>query len=110
MTVISAFDGSHYIKLFTRFLHDLYAAFVCTIYAYDGIHSVVLRFTHPDADLHHLPNYARALFAMILALLVLGVALYFHGAGTRILFPRSARKLIADYALTIAVFVAIGVR
>eukprot|EP00045_Choanoeca_perplexa_P005190 m.44001 g.44001 ORF g.44001 m.44001 type:complete len:555 (+) comp12983_c0_seq1:96-1760(+) len=109
MTIISAFDGSYYIKFFTRFLHDLYAAFVCTIYAYDGIHSVVLRFTHPDEDLRHLPNYARALFALILASLVLGVALYFHGAGARTLFPRTARKLIADYALTIAVFVAIGV-
>eukprot|EP00730_Choanoeca_flexa_P001165 TRINITY_DN10511_c0_g2_i1.p1 TRINITY_DN10511_c0_g2~~TRINITY_DN10511_c0_g2_i1.p1 ORF type:complete len:558 (+),score=118.55 TRINITY_DN10511_c0_g2_i1:61-1734(+) len=109
MTIISAFDGSHYIKLFTRFLHDLYAAFVCTIYAYDGIHSVVQRFTHPNEDLPHLDNYARALFAMILALLVIGVALYFHMADSRTLFPRQARKLIADYALTIAVFVAIGV-
>lgn len=36
LMLIAAYDLSAYIVLCTRFLHDIYAAFVCTIYISDG--------------------------------------------------------------------------
>lgn len=41
---IAAMGYSKYIVLCTRFLHDIYAVFVCTIYISDGIIGVVERF------------------------------------------------------------------
>ena len=37
LILIAVFDLSRYIALCTRFLHDIYAVFVCTIYITDGI-------------------------------------------------------------------------
>ena len=44
LMVIAAFDLSRYIVLCTRFLHDIYAVFVCTIYISDGLIGVIERF------------------------------------------------------------------
>jgi hypothetical protein len=44
LILIAVFDLSVYISLCTRFLHDIYAVFVCTIYISDGIIGVQQRF------------------------------------------------------------------
>lgn len=44
LILIALFDLSVYISLCTRFLHDIYAVFVCTIYITDGLLGVSQRF------------------------------------------------------------------
>ena len=67
---VAAFDLSRYIVLCTRFLHDIYAVFVCTIYIADGIEGVVDRFSNVGWD--------QAFFAFYLALFCVLFALGFY--------------------------------
>lgn len=55
-------------------------------------------------------NYADALFELLLAALVVGVGLWLLRAERSRLFTRAIRQFISDYALAIAVFIAIGIR
>jgi len=70
LVLIAVFDLSRYIVLCTRFLHDIYAAFVCTIYITDGIAGVVERFDLVEWD--------QAFFAFFLALFCLLFSLGFY--------------------------------
>ena len=70
LILIAAFDLCQYIVLCTRFLHDIYAVFVCTIYITDGINGVVERFAEVEWD--------QAFFAFFLALFCLLFALGFY--------------------------------
>lgn len=109
LLVICAFDGSYYIRHMTRFLHDLYAAFVCTIYAVDGIQGVYSHFqSHRLAT--HIENYASALYQLILAAFVVLVALFLHRFETYTSLTRTIRRVLADYALSVAIFIAVGIR
>lgn len=51
LILIALFDLSRYIALCTRFLHDIYAVFVCTIYITDGIIGVRQRFEKVSYDI-----------------------------------------------------------
>jgi hypothetical protein len=50
MVLISAFELSRYISLLTRFMHDIFAFFVCSIYVVDGLVGTVTRFTDDLGD------------------------------------------------------------
>lgn len=109
LLLIAAMDGSYYIRHMTRFLHDLYAAFVCTIYATDGIQGVYAHFKSHRLS-SHLANYAAALFQLLLAAFVVLVALFLYRMETYKALTRGLRRTLADYALSIAIFIAIGIR
>jgi hypothetical protein len=109
LLLICSFDGSYYIRHMTRFLHDLYAAFVCTIYAVDGIQGVYTHFKSHRLP-SHIENYASALFQFILAGVVVLIALLLRQSEKYSVLTRTARRIIADYALSIAIFIAIGIR
>lgn len=129
MIAIAALDGCSFMSYFTRSLHEvgggggeqglaffrpvsllipgypphskLYSLFVCTIYISDGIGGIVTRF--------HKDTYGNALFALILAAVIVGIGLWLTTFGQRLVFTRLIRKLCVDYALTAAVFIAIGI-
>lgn len=113
MLIISMFDLSSLIKYtpwrfsstdslnrkLTRFLHDLYSCFVCTIYMWDGLHGVIQRFHKEDKE--------SAFFAAVLATVTVVVGLWLGGFHKRRFLTKSLRKLVVDYALAIAIAIAI---
>jgi len=108
----AVFDGSRYIRLLTRFLHDLYATFVCTIYIEDGVSRVIGLFTETRTiEGHTVSSDAQvleSLFQLVLFFLVVLVALAFNHTTSTKLFTPQAREFLTDYALFIAVAVAIA--
>ncbi|KAL9180929.1 hypothetical protein ACHAXT_009734 [Thalassiosira profunda] len=102
LIAIAAFDLSRYIVLCTRFLHEIYAAFVCTIYIADGIQGVVERFSSGQWD--------QAFFAFYLALSCVLIALLtYYFDRFHLLFNRRWRHALSDYAVPIAVLICIWI-
>ena len=100
LMLIAMLDLSAYICLCTRFLHDIYAVFVCTIYLSDGLIGIHQRFG--------LSDWAEAWFALSLGVLVILLATALsHVPRTKVL-SRRIRQAVADYSLAIAVLAAIG--
>ena len=103
-----AFEVSRLIAKLTRFTHDIFAFFVCSIYIYDGVTSVTQRFA--DIDTHHSGvsqderEFGKAVFATIIAVGTFTIALWLNGARHWKAFNREIRNFLADYAVTIAVF------
>ena len=99
---VAAFDLSRYIVLCTRFLHDIYAVFVCTIYIADGIEGVVDRFSNVEWD--------QAFFAFYLALFCVLFALGFYYLDRfELVFNRRWRHALSDYAVPISVGLCIWI-
>jgi len=102
LVLIAVFDLSRYIVLCTRFLHDIYAAFVCTIYITDGIAGVVERFDLVEWD--------QAFFAFFLALFCLLFSLGFYYLDRMsTIFNQRWRHALSDYAVPIAVALCIWI-
>eukprot|EP00808_Paulinella_micropora_P028127 g27840.t1 len=104
MVLIASFDGSHYIKFMTRFLHEMYETFVCTIYASDGIIAIVSNFRGASAP----EDFGRALFNMLLAAIVVCFGLLLSQSRKMALFTPDMRRILADFALPIAIGTAIA--
>lgn len=100
MLMIAALELSRWIGYLTRFTHDIFAFFVCSIYIYDGVSSIIKRFTSGvDTD----DDFARALFSTLIAVGTFAIALFLHGARGWKCLQRHIRNFLADYAVTIAV-------
>eukprot|EP00040_Diaphanoeca_grandis_P024921 m.137704 g.137704 ORF g.137704 m.137704 type:complete len:614 (-) comp29938_c0_seq1:710-2551(-) len=99
LMVIACLDLSAYICLCTRFLHDIYAVFVCTIYISDGIIGVLDRYTKVSWD--------NAFFAYYLAMTVIVVALVLNYINSTNIFTKTIRAIITDYSLVIAILFAV---
>ena len=63
MAAISAFELCRYTRLLTRFTHDIFAFFVCSIYILDGVRGIFDRF----ADYKSAADPGNALLAMVMA-------------------------------------------
>eukprot|EP00899_Mesostigma_viride_P025934 jgi/Mesvir1/6525/Mv16789-RA.1 len=116
MMLIALLDLCALIRYFSRFVHDLFSFFICTIYIRDGLQGVFGRYhTKGVSD-------ADATFALFLATVTFGGAAALSCLGT--VRPRSAveadasgygrtpgrlRAFLSAYSLTIAVFVAVFV-
>lgn len=102
LILIAAFDLCQYIVLCTRFLHDIYAVFVCTIYITDGITGVVERFSNVEWD--------QAFFAFFLALfcLLFSLGFYYLDRMSLVLNQRW-RHTLSDYAVPFAVALCIWI-
>eukprot|EP00457_Paulinella_chromatophora_P004821 gb/GEZN01004834.1/.p1 GENE.gb/GEZN01004834.1/~~gb/GEZN01004834.1/.p1 ORF type:complete len:612 (+),score=9.63 gb/GEZN01004834.1/:30-1865(+) len=101
MIIIAALDGSYCIRYMSRFLQELYEAFVCTIYAVQGIAGVVHAF--------YKESILDALFSLCLAVIVVSVGLCLSSANRTSLFSKTLRGKITDFALPIAIAIAIAV-
>ena len=111
MTLVAAFEISRFIKLLTRFLHDIFAFFVCSIYVVDGVMGVIGRFNKAVAANHAAddPSQAEALFALLLTAVLLAIAFTLNRMDRSSVLSRTANLYLVDYALTIATFVVIGI-
>mmetsp|Transcript_29619 Transcript_29619/g.34070 ORF Transcript_29619/g.34070 Transcript_29619/m.34070 type:complete len:607 (-) Transcript_29619:47-1867(-) len=101
LIIIAALDLARYIALCTRFLHDIYAVFVCTIYISDGIIGMWERFDLVEWD--------QAFFAFYLALFCILFSLAFHYMDRMSIFTPVIRQVIADYAVPLAVVLCVWV-
>ena len=98
MTIVAAFEISRFIARLTRFTHEIFAFFVCSIYIEDGVSSVINRFLDADDT-----QFATSLFQACLAAGTFTIAIWFHGARTWACFGSCFRSFLADYAVTLAV-------
>eukprot|EP00935_MAST-01C_sp_MAST-1C-sp1_P000089 g89.t1 len=111
MGIIAAFEISNYTALLTRFIHDIFAFFVCTIYIMDGFMGIKSKFGDdvkgtPATQDH---SIAGSLLGLILAAVFLYVAFTLHGMSKSALFNATFNQGCVDYAITIALFICIFV-
>jgi len=99
LILIAMLDLSRYIALCTRFLHDIYAVFVCTIYIEDGFIGALDRFANVD--------WSQAFFASFLAILCIFFSLGFYYFDRSIILSYTIRHTISDYAVPLAVVICI---
>ena len=112
MLIVAALEISRYIKHLTRFIHDIFAVFVCSIYIVDGFLGMINRFVDDDPDVVNSEDHSigEALFATVLTLLLVGFAFTLYWMTGSSLFNRKFNQFLADYSLTIAALVCILVR
>jgi len=105
MILVAGLEMSRWIKHLTRFTHEIFAFFVCSIYIHDGVADVVDRFRSRNRAV-----FGESFFAAFLACLTFAVANWLHAAPLWRTFTHGIRtRIFQDYALTIAVLVTIGV-
>lgn len=101
MLLVAVFGGSHYITYLTRFGHDMFAFFVCTIYIVDGVQNTANRFA--------VDPFAEALFELLIFLLVVALALFWSQAQDWSTGTKAIRIVTVELALTAAVLVGVAV-
>ena len=67
MVLIAAFEGSNKIGLLTRFTHETFAFYVCSIYIYNGVKDVISNFHFEDDD--GADSFGASVFMAVLAVL-----------------------------------------
>eukprot|EP00947_MAST-08B_sp_MAST-8B-sp1_P006582 g6582.t1 len=100
MTAVASLEMTRWIKRLTRFTHELFAFFVCSIYIEDGISRVINNFDATTPG-----NFGSSMFSTIIAVLVFSIALFLHNALTWKSLTHTLRGFLSDYAATIAVIV-----
>ena len=103
MMIIASTEFCRMIKYLTRFTHDIFAFFVCSIYIVDGITGVLQDCTDPTEK-----QFGISLFSALLAILVFAGSMWLNFAITWKAFNKTVRDLLTDYAVTISVFAVIG--
>lgn len=75
MVLIAAFEGSNKIGLLTRFTHETFAFYVCSIYIYNGVNDVISNFYVDNGD--GSDAFGTSLFMAVLAVLAFTISLIF---------------------------------
>ena len=109
MVVVAAFELSRFINLLTRFTHDIFAFFVCSIYVVDGVVGIMGRVDTAWKKILPYDDHSisEAMFALILTGILIAVALYLHSMRSSSLFNRRFNSFLVDYALIIALVLVI---
>eukprot|EP01052_Picozoa_sp_SAG31_P005804 SAG31_NODE_260_length_18915_cov_3.432823_7_plen_647_part_00 len=102
MALVAGTEFCMLIKYLTRFTHDIFAFFVCSIYIHDGVSAVMDGFDDKTEVL-----FGETLFSTLLAILVFVISMWLNFAITWKAFNDTIRGLLTDYAVTIAVFAVI---
>ena len=100
----ASLEASRFIGLLTRFTHEIFCFFVCSIYIVDGISDVLGRFSDSTET-----QFAESFFASTIALITLVFALILSRATHWKSLSHGVRSFFTDNAVTLAVAVAIGV-
>ncbi len=107
MMLVAATELSRYVRHLTRFSHDIFACFVCTIYVYDGLKGLSRHFdpsSRPPRGGHKMWGaHGVALLMVNLGATVVAFAYFFSHLGTSRSIPRRMRALFAGYNLTFAI-------
>lgn len=103
--VAASLELSRHIRRLTRFTHDVFACFVCSIYVYEGISSMAKRFSddHSALDGSRGSDFGDALFGCICTVATVKMALVLSGAERWGALPPRVAEFLARYAVTIAV-------
>jgi hypothetical protein len=110
MFIVAAFELSRWIKYLTRFTHEIFNFFVCSIYVHDGITGVLDRFTSGEGgERKQKAKLGVSIFSTLIAIITFIVALWLNSAHTWRVGTFTIRKVLRDYAVTIAVLVSVGV-
>lgn len=99
LLLIVAFDACSWIRFFTRFTDDVFAALISLIFIWQAVHSTAAAVTHPDA------SDATALLTLLLALGTYVVATRLADVRRSIYLRTWVREFLADFAPAIAIMV-----
>jgi len=102
LVILVAVDAGSWIRLFTRFTDDTFAALISLIFVYEAVSDVVSGFTDPNV------SEASALFAMVLAVGTFLVASQLSRFRRSVYLRRSVREFLADFGPTIAIVLLAG--
>ena len=107
MIIVAMFEMCRYIGHLTRYTHEIFAFFVCSIYIHDGVADVVKNFHIKTSD-----DVKKSLYLLVLSLITFVVSMVLNFV-PRIklfrIFSAGFREFLSDYAVTIAVFITIGI-
>ncbi len=103
LLILSATDACSWIRYFTRFTDDTFAALIALIFIAEAVKDIVSVFTEHDV------SYATALLSLILALGTFGIASSLKGMRASVYLRRWVREFLADFGPTIAILVITGV-
>eukprot|EP01060_Flectonema_neradi_P024369 TRINITY_DN3312_c0_g1_i3.p1 TRINITY_DN3312_c0_g1~~TRINITY_DN3312_c0_g1_i3.p1 ORF type:complete len:552 (+),score=62.18 TRINITY_DN3312_c0_g1_i3:35-1690(+) len=104
MIIVAGFEMTRWIKYLTRYTHEIFAFFVCSIYIHDGIADIVKNFHVGDSD-----AVKKSFYLLLLSMCTFGISMVLNFATSWKIFTPRIRELITDYAVTIGVFVTIGI-
>ena len=108
MIIIAGTDFCRMIKHLTRFTHDIFAFFVCSIYIVDGVTDVLKDCIDTGGSAqYNQAEFGRSLFSALLAVIVFTMSMWLNFAITWKSFGDMFRGLLTDYAVTISVFAVI---
>eukprot|EP01063_Lacrimia_lanifica_P028716 TRINITY_DN4241_c0_g3_i1.p1 TRINITY_DN4241_c0_g3~~TRINITY_DN4241_c0_g3_i1.p1 ORF type:complete len:571 (+),score=203.23 TRINITY_DN4241_c0_g3_i1:61-1773(+) len=104
MILVAGFELSRWILYLTRYTHEIFAFFVCSIYIHDGIVGVTNGFSTAA------PVFGKSMLLAVMALVTFFVSMLLNYAPVKwTVFTPRVREFLSDYAATIAVFVTVGV-
>ena len=104
MLLVAALGLSTKIHILTRFAHDIFAFFVCSIYVHDGVIGALDPFNEarPSASAGDSHSYSACLWRLILTIFLVTLTLPLSRARDwSVLSPR-IRGFLADYSLSLA--------
>ena len=95
--IIAAFELSRYIQKLTRFTHEIFACFVCSIYIVNGIPSQNFSFSNPEK-----------VFELLLTIIQFVLCMWLTTAISWKTFSPAVRGFLTDYGVTLAVLITTG--
>lgn len=98
LLILSATDACSWIRYFTRFTDDTFAALISLIFIYEALKDIVHVFSA------HQVQYATALLSLVLALGTFGIASSLSQFRRSVYLRRRVREFLADFGPTIAIF------
>ena len=103
LILLTAIDASSWVRFFTRFTDDTFAALIAVIFVYQAVSNVVAVFTD------HKVSHDTALFTLVLALGTFWVATNLSRFRRSVFLRRQAREFLADFGPAIAIAIMTGV-
>eukprot|EP01052_Picozoa_sp_SAG31_P016969 SAG31_NODE_1143_length_9694_cov_5.541011_6_plen_370_part_00 len=102
MTTIASCELSRLIKHLSRFTHEIFACFVCSLYVMDGLSEVVAGFDGGEREMGT-EQFGEALYSVLIACAVFGMAIWLHTAVSWASFNATIRGLLTDYAVAASI-------
>lgn len=103
LILLTAVDASSWVRFFTRFTDDTFAALIAVIFVFQAVSNVVGVFRDNKV------SYATALLSLVLALGTFWIATNLSRFRRSVYLRRQAREFLADFGPAIAIAIMTGV-
>ncbi len=103
LLLLTAVDASCWVRFFTRFTDDTFAALIAAIYIFEAIRKLIQLFVDQEV------RYDTALLSLVLALGTFWIATNLSHFRRSVFLRRQAREFLADFGPAIAIAVMTGV-